>query len=167
MSRGFVKDGDQEEIPFVPPRAYLPPGVPNYVTPAGFEELLAEKQALIHEKEQSQSDNENDHRVSVNFINSKLELLDERIYSARIIKPEEQPQNEIRFGATVELLSADSNQRQTFQLTGVDEADASQGKISFVSPLAKALSNKKVGDKVLFKRAKDEVVYIIEKVSYL
>ena len=47
MSRGFVKEGDQEEIPVLTPRAYLPDGVTNYVTQVGKAELLDEKQALI------------------------------------------------------------------------------------------------------------------------
>lgn len=166
MSRGFVKDGDQEEIPYVPPRAFLPPGVANYVTQRGYDELLAEKQALIHERESLPDDNENDQRVSGNYINSKLMQLEDRIQSARIIKLSEQPHNEVRFGATVKLIAEGTNENQTLQLTGVDEANISKGKISFISPLARALSNKKVGDKVVFKRAKDEVVYLIGDISY-
>ena len=50
MSRGFVKEDDQEEIPIVPPRADLPEGVANYVTQVGMNELLAEKQMLVNEK---------------------------------------------------------------------------------------------------------------------
>ena len=46
MSRGFVKEDDQEEAPFVPPRAALPDGVANYVTPRGLERLLAERMQL-------------------------------------------------------------------------------------------------------------------------
>ena len=50
MSRGFVKGDDQEEVPMVPQRAYLPDGVPNFVTRNGMEQLLAEKEALIRKK---------------------------------------------------------------------------------------------------------------------
>jgi len=50
MSRGFVKEDDQEEVPIVPQRAYLPEGVTNFVTRAGMDQLLAEKEMLIHEK---------------------------------------------------------------------------------------------------------------------
>jgi transcription elongation factor GreB len=50
MSRGFVKEDDQEETPIVPPRADLPEGVVNYVTQGGMDELLNEKQELISEK---------------------------------------------------------------------------------------------------------------------
>ncbi len=51
MSRGFVKEDDQEEVPIVPQRAFLPEGVQNFVTPAGMDLLLTEKKALISEKE--------------------------------------------------------------------------------------------------------------------
>lgn len=50
MSRGFVKEGDQEEVPIVIPRANLPDGVTNYVTPNGFEELKQEHKSLIEEQ---------------------------------------------------------------------------------------------------------------------
>lgn len=166
MSRGFVKEDDQEEVPFVPPRAYLPPGVTNYVTPTGLEELLAEKDALIRERENLENHNENERRVTVNFINAKIKLLDERIYSARVIRLDNQPKSEIRFGATIDLLNTATNEIQRLQITGVDEADISKGKLSFVSPLAKALINKKAGEQIVLKRAKDEVVFQIAGISY-
>ncbi|WP_373399556.1 hypothetical protein V8V91_07585 [Algoriphagus halophilus] len=50
MSRGFVKEEDQEETPLVPPRVELPNGVTNYVTENGLAELLSEKEALLEEK---------------------------------------------------------------------------------------------------------------------
>ena len=43
MSRGFVKEDDQEEVPIVPQRAYLPEGVTNFVTRTGMDQLLAKK----------------------------------------------------------------------------------------------------------------------------
>ena len=57
MSRGFVKEDDQEEIPIVPPRADLPDGVVNYVTQVGMNELLAEKQMMVNEKNNLDSSN--------------------------------------------------------------------------------------------------------------
>ena len=71
MSRGFVKEDDQEEIPMVPPRADLPEGVTNYVTQVGMDELLAEKQGLIDEKDRLDSSNENEKRIASNHINAK------------------------------------------------------------------------------------------------
>lgn len=166
MSRGFVREGDQEEMPYVAPRAFLPQGVTNYVTQKGLDALLAEKEELIQEKEQFENHNENDRRVAVNHINAKLQLLQERINSARVINLSDQPQDEIRFGATIELIFEASAEVQILQITGVDEADISKGKLSFVSPLAKVLSNKRPGDRVSFRRANETVVYVIGKVSY-
>lgn len=167
MSRGFVKEDDQEEVPIVPQRAFLPDGVPNFVTPAGLEQLLAEKKDLILEKETISTANENEKRIAVNFINAKLQLLESRINDARIIDPEKQPTDEVRFGATVTLNIPATGRKQIFQIVGVDEADIAKGKISFLSPLAKAMINKKTGEKITLKRDNGEAVFEVVKITYI
>lgn len=47
MSRGFVKEDDQEEAPIIPPRAALPSGQTNYVTPNGLKELKEEEGSVL------------------------------------------------------------------------------------------------------------------------
>ena len=121
MSRGFVKEDDQEEIPIVPKRAYLPEGVTNFVTPFGMDQLLAEKQVL---------------------------------------------EDEIRFGATITLKTGGSEKIQTFQIVGVDEADISKRKVSFISPIARVLINKKAGDRVILKQAGKDIVFKIIDILY-
>lgn len=166
MSRGFVKEDDQEEIPMVPQRAFLPEGATNFVTPDGMDQLLAEKQMLIKEKDDLSSTSESEKRIALNYINAKLNLLNNRIAEARIVNLKEQPQNEIRFGAQVALKNEANGKTQTFQIVGVDEADISKGKISFISPLARSLINKKTGEKVLLKRAKDDIVFEVLEITY-
>ena len=166
MSRGFVKEDDQEEVPIVPQRAYLPEGVTNFVTPYGMNQLLAEKQMLVNEKNNLNSTNENEKRIALNYINAKLQLLNNRIVEAKIVNLNEQPQNEIRFSATITLKIEASKNIQTFQIVGVDEADISKGKVSFISPIAKVLINKKIGDKVILKQAKKDIVFEIIDISY-
>jgi transcription elongation factor GreB len=166
MSRGFVKEDDQEEIPMVPQRAFLPEGVTNFVTSAGIDQLLAEKQLLVNEKENLVSVNDNEKRIALNFINAKLQLLNNRIAEARIVNLKEQPQNEIRFGASVTLKTQATGNTQTFQIVGVDEASISKGKISFLSPMAKLLINKKVGDKIILKRTEGDSVFEILNIAY-
>jgi transcription elongation factor GreB len=166
MSRGFVKEDDQEEIPLVPPRAYLPQGVTNYVTLSGMNALLSEKKLLIAEKEQVDTASENERRIALNHINAKLQLLNQRIAEAKIIDLSGQPKNEIRFGATVTLKTAASKNNQIFQIVGVDEADISKGKISFLSPIAIALINKKVGEKAILQRPKEDIVFEIINIAY-
>ena len=166
MSRGFVKEDDQEEVPIVPQRAYLPEGVTNFVTPSGMNQLLAEKQMLVNEKNNLNNANENEKRIALNYINAKLQLLNNRIVEARIVNLNEQSQNEIRFGAMITLKIEGSKNIQTFQIVGVDEADISKGKISFISPIARSLINKKIGDKVLLKQAGKDIVFEIIDISY-
>jgi len=166
MSRGFVKEDDQEEIPIVPQRAYLPDGVQNFVTRTGMDQLLAEKQMLVNEKDNLSSTSENEKRIALNYINAKLHLLNNRIAEAKVVNPDEQPQNEIRFGASVTLKTKGSGHIQTFQIVGVDEADISKGKVSFISPLAKVLINKQNGDMVALKRPKEDTVFEIMGIAY-
>ena len=166
MSRGFVKEDDQEEIPIVPQRAFLPEGVAKFVTPAGMNQLLAEQQMLVSEKDNLSSTDENEKRIDLNYINAKLHLLDIRISEAKVVNPNEQPQNEIRFGAFVTLKTEGSGTIQTFQIVGVDEADISKGKISFLSPLARSLINKKAGDKVIIKQPKKDTIFEIVEIGY-
>jgi transcription elongation factor GreB len=166
MSRGFVKEDDQEELPRVPQRAYLPVGVTNFVTQSGMNQLLDEKQKLIMEKDNLTGINENEKRIELNFINAKLQLLNNRIAEAKIVDPGEQPQNEIRFGAAITLKTESSGNIQTFRIVGVDEADISKGKVSFISPLARVLINKKTGEKVILKQAGKEIVFEITDISY-
>jgi transcription elongation factor GreB len=165
MSRGFVKEGDQEEVPMVPRRAFLPEGVPNFVTPAGLEQLLAEREALISEKEELTIANENEKRIAQNLINAKLQLLNSRIADARVLDPKDQPRDEVTFGATITIKNVMSAKTQTFQIVGVDEADIAKGKISFISPLARALLNRKSGQRITIRREREEIVYEIMEIS--
>ena len=65
----------------------------------------------------------------------------------------------VRFGATVTLLREDDT-RQTFRIVGEDESDPSAGSISYVAPLARALTGKSVGDTVTVNEHEFEIVEI-------
>ena len=166
MSRGFVKEDDQEEIPMVPPRADLPEGVANYVTQTGMNELLTEKQMLVNERNNLDSSNEDEKRIALNHINAKLQLLNHRIDTARIVKLNDQAPDEIRFGAVITINTEKNKKIQTLQIVGVDEADISKGKIAFTSPLARVLINKKIGEKAIIKRGQENLVFEILHIAY-
>lgn len=167
MSRGFVKEDDQEEIPMISPRAYLPEGVNNYVTQTGIDKLLAEREKLLEEKESLTTNNENEKRIAINHINARLHLLNARIDTAMVIIPDEQSVDEVMFGATVTINRTGTNSSRSFRIVGVDEADIANGKISFISPIAQALMNKRVGEKVILNQAGREIEFEILKISYL
>ena len=165
MSRGFVKEDDQEEIPFVPPRADLPEGVTNYVTQVGMNELLNEKQSLIDERDNLETTNESDRRIAVNHLNAKLQLLNDRINSAKIVDRSQHESNEVRFGALVTIKIDDTKNPKKYQIVGVDEADIAKGKISFISPVAKILLNKRVGEKAILKIGTNKRVFEILEIA--
>ena len=96
MSRGFVKEGDQEEIPIVTPRAFLPEGVTNYVTSEGLTLLRNEKSDLLKQYEISK----NDHLMR-NYICEKMSLLQERINSAVEVNPSAAAEGVVSFGMYV------------------------------------------------------------------
>ncbi|TDN85904.1 transcription elongation factor GreB [Salegentibacter sp. 24] len=164
MSRGFVKEDDQEEAPMIPPRAALPAGETNYVTPMGLKELKEEEEELIKERADLDKENDTERRRSQAVIDGNLKLLRDRINTARILNPKDQPTDEVRFGALVEL-KQDGN-IQKFQIVGVDEADVKKQKIAFVAPIAKAVTGKKLGEKVDFKLGEETRKLEILKISY-
>ncbi len=165
MSRAFVKEEDQEEAPFISPRAALPPGVTNYVTASGLKDLKLEKAYLEAKKEETyQIEDEKNRRFDINLLKGKLKLLEARISSARLLESSEQPNDVIRFGAQVELKINGAGQK--FQLVGADEADIKAGKIAFFSPIAKVISGKKIGDKINFQLAKDQKIIEIVSIHY-
>ena len=166
MSRGFVKEGDQEETPIIPPRAALPSSETNYVTPNGMLELQREKEQLEKERETLPTVDEQQRRVELAVINGKLDLLNERIISARILDPAEQSKDEVRFGATVTYRISSSPTPQTFQIVGVDEADIAKRKIAFVAPIAVALNGHQVKDVIPFKMGTDTRTIELINISY-
>ena len=166
MSKGFVKEGDQEEIPVLTPRAYLPEGVTNYVTQAGMDELLEEQQMLLNDLNNLDAANENERRIASNHINAKLQLLNDRIMTAKIIDLDKQSPDEIWFGATVTLKTDNGTKLQKYQIVGVDEADVSKGKISFISPIAKILTGMEVGETATLKHVNGNKTFEIIKIVY-
>ena len=165
MSRGFVKEGDQEEVPMLTPRAFLPAGVENFVTSAGLEALKAEREEILRERKQYEGVDNNDARVNNNYLTAKLRQLEERIHSARVLDFDPQRQKEIAFGAIIKFKNLKTNQIASYQIVGVDEANIMQGKISFISPLSKVLMNKKAGETVSFNTPQGEIQMEIISIS--
>ncbi|MBO7073440.1 MAG: GreA/GreB family elongation factor [Bacteroidales bacterium] len=155
MSRGFIKEGDQEEIPMVPPRAYLPKGMPNYVTHEGLETLNKERESLENERVAVSGN-----YIMSNFIDAKMKLLIDRINTAVEVDMTKANKDTVSFGAYVKYNG------RTVRIVGVDEADFSKGLLSFISPVAKALVGKKVGDKFEIKIPKGTEVIEVQGIWY-
>ena len=80
--------------------------------------------------------------------------------SAQLTEPERED-DKVQFGRAVEIEREDGR-RQTFRIVGEDEADPAKGSVSYVSPLARALLGKTLGDVVMINGAEVEIVAVDE-----
>ena len=151
MSRGFVKEEDQEEPVLIPPRAAIPDGVTNYVTMNGMQELKKELKDLENTRANVTAENDTEKRREQSLIDGKINLLMERLNTARLLTSQELSKDEVRFGAHVEIENISNGQIQKFQIVGVDEANIKNKKIAFVAPIARAITGKKVGETADFR----------------
>ncbi|WP_303312210.1 GreA/GreB family elongation factor [Hymenobacter sp. BT730] len=167
MSRAFTKEDDSLEAPIIPPRAALPPGTPNYVTPQGLEQLRAELLALEAERAQAEANRENeaDRTRRLTVLNGRLGALQERIGSAKVVDSRTQPTNEVRFGATITLRTRSGGKpgaERHFTIVGVDEASIAEGKVAFVAPIARAVIGARLGQTVALRLGpKEEEVEVV------
>ncbi|HEA31196.1 MAG TPA: GreA/GreB family elongation factor [Leeuwenhoekiella sp.] len=166
MSRGFVKEDDQEEAPLIPPRAALPDGATNYVTPHGLQQLQEERDQLESEIANLDEEDDRERRRALALLNGKFNLLTDRLNTARVLEPESQNHDEVRFGASVTYTVNGSGKPIEIQLVGVDEADVKKNKIAFTAPIAKALTGKKIGEETVLHLGKEERLLQVKAVTY-
>ncbi|MCR5858849.1 transcription elongation factor GreA [Mesorhizobium sp. J428] len=152
MSRAFTKeDDDTEAIAMIGERPVS--AERNLVTGEGLRQIEAEMGRLRDELSQAEKSQE---RVAVATILRDLRYWTSRRETAELSEPEADSQV-VRFGMTV-VLEGEDGKRRTWRIVGEDEADAAQGTISHVSPMARALFGKRVGDVVTVAGKEWEVV---------
>jgi transcription elongation GreA/GreB family factor len=153
MSKAFTKEPETGDVyDDLPDRPVSPH---NLVTPKGLEMIEAELARLHLEHAAAQEAND---RALLAKTNRDLRYWTSRRATAQVMAP---PKNakEVHFGSTVTILREDGR-RQTYRLVGEDEADPSQGTLSYVSPVAQALIGKQVGDVAEAGTAEAEIVDI-------
>jgi transcription elongation GreA/GreB family factor len=163
MSRAFVKEPDSppDDVLERPQSEH-----PNYITPEGLEQLRARLRAL-EQKRDALGDVTDDPRRQQQLaeLERDLHYFQGRIDRAVVVDPASQPPDEVLFGATVEVLDQEG-QSQRFAIVGEDEADAAAGKVSWVSPLAKAMLGARVGDTVTWQRPAGNLELEITAIRY-
>ncbi len=100
------------------------------------------------------------------MIEARIGDLQGKIAGSEVINPAEIKADKIVFGATVQLLDLESDDKVTYQIVGVDEADVKQGKISIMSPIARSLIGKKQKDIITVHSPKGEHEYEILNFEY-
>lgn len=95
------------------------------------------------------------------MIEGRIAEIQGKIAGAEIINPAEIKSDRVVFGAYVTVVDEENEEKSTYQIVGVDEADVKKGMISILSPLARALIGKKVGDSVVVQSPKGDKDYEI------
>jgi transcription elongation GreA/GreB family factor len=153
MSRALVRESDSD-TGVLPERAVSPH--PNLVTPRG----LAAIEAQLRELEmQRQAAREGDDAPLRARIERDLRYWSARRASARVVEPAVAVPDRVRFGMRVTLRLSSAGTR-IFRLVGEDEADAAQGLLSWVAPLAQSLLGREAGETVPFQGGEAEIVSI-------
>ena len=167
MSRAFVKEQDGDV-----PEERLPDRQisdhPNYVTPAGLRQLeqrVGELEERRLELLAAAQDEGSLAAEQLAYVDRDLRYITKRLDTAIVVKPSGQPRRMVKFGAAVTVVEPDGSSR-TFTIVGEDEADLTAGKISYVSPLAEALLDARVGASVRWRRPKGDRDLTIEAIDY-
>jgi transcription elongation GreA/GreB family factor len=164
MSRAFVKEQEAETPDELPERPQSPH--PNLVTPAGLEALsrhLAELKA--QHRDLAAGGDELMDKESLRLVDRDIRYFQARLDSAQLIDLAAQPRDEVAFGALV-AVEDENGEKRRFQIVGEDEADAAAGKVSWVSPLARALMGARVGDSVTWERPTGSLELEILSIAY-
>lgn len=101
------------------------------------------------------------------LIEGRIGEIQAKIAMAEVIDIKSIKSDKIVFGATVSIVDVDTNEESTYQIVGLDEADVKLGKISIMSPLARALIGKKQGDSVIVQSPKGDKEYEVQSFKFV
>jgi transcription elongation factor GreB len=165
MSKAFTRESDEaDDAPLRLPGIELPAGVKNYMTPEGAARLRGEVLHLTGVTRPAAAAS-SDARA-LREVDQRLAFLGRRLDLLEVIDPRTQPDDEVRFGATVAVRDEHGAERR-YRIVGVDEADPPHGAVSWRSPLAAALLGAHVGDTVTFRSPRGDEELEVVALSYV
>ena len=167
MNKAFTRetdgDDDDDDAPEAAPS--LPQGTRNYITPGGYARIKTELDELLRSErphivevvhwaalngDRSENGDYIYGKRRLREIDRRIRFLTRRLDLAEVVDPERREgADQVFFGATV-TIGDEQGEEQIYQIVGVDETDFSRGRISWVSPLARALLKSRAGDRVRF-----------------
>ena len=169
MSKAFTREeNDGPDIPDLPPlTSTLAPGAKNYITAAGAQKLRDELRQLVEIARPglARSSDDPEAKRQLAKLDHRIMQLEESLQSAEVVTPTNGPADVVRFGATVTVRESDGNEA-SYRIVGVDEMDIDRGWVSWVSPIAKALLNRKRGERIRFKFPSGEETLEILDIRY-
>ncbi|MAR58979.1 MAG: transcription elongation factor GreA [Porticoccaceae bacterium] len=106
-------------------------------------------------------------REQQSFAEGRIQDIEGKLSNAQVIDISNMPQGDrVIFGSLVTIINMDTEQSTTYRIVGDDEADVKAGKVSYQSPIARALISKEIGDVVVVKAPGGDVEYEIDDVVY-
>ena len=182
MNKAFVKDNDSTDDDDggagLPP---LPVGSKNYITPQGHERLKVELLHLLDVErpatvsivswaasngDRSENGDYLYGKKRLREIDRRIRFLTKRLDIAEVVDPSLQPnRDQVFFGATVTFINKAGNEH-TVTIVGIDEMDPLAGKISWIAPVARAITKAREGDVVRLMTPGGEDELEIIEVSY-
>ena len=105
-------------------------------------------------------------RERQSFIEGRVAELEDKISRAEVIDVSKLSGKQIKFGATITVVDEDTDEKNSYQIVGPDEADIREKRLSITSPLARAVIGKKVGDTVEVTTPNGSKSYEIVKVAF-
>lgn len=164
MSRAFIKEDNEDLLGEELPERPVSPE-PNYVTASGIEQLRARVEALQAEHAQLKQAEEAFDRPRLIQIERDLRYFQARLEGAIVVDIAAQPRDEVHFGASVKTQDEEGN-THIFTIVGDDEADVAVGRVSWQSPLAKALMGARAGDTVTWNRPAGSTTLEVLEIRY-
>ncbi|MGA3304614.1 MAG: transcription elongation factor GreB [Stellaceae bacterium] len=185
MSKAFTREGDEapDEVDAATAESgpALPAGTKNYITPEGFKKLQDELKHLVKDErpkvvetvawaagngDRSENGDYIYGKKRLREIDGRIRFLGKRLEIAEVVNPAAQKnRDQVFFGATV-TYALGGGARHTVTIVGVDEADADQGKVSWISPIAKALLKARAGDTVELRNPRGAESVAVVAIAY-
>jgi transcription elongation factor GreB len=169
MSKAFTRESDDAPAPPSRPALVspLPPGAKNYLTAEGARRLQAELEQLETSALPPTATLKDDSTTlhATQQLRQRRQYLQQSLATAVIVAPPTQPWEQVRFGATVATRNQ-TGEPTTYRIVGVDETDADRNWVSWLSPIACALLNARLGQTVRFKLPTGEAALEILQITY-
>jgi len=169
MSKAFTRESDdlpeRPRLPRLP--SLLPPGVKNYLTPVGARRLQEELRRLVEVEwpQAAAAPAGSDPRQQLEALDQRIRHLQQCLHGAEIVQPPAPPWDQVRFGAAVTVRDGRGSESR-YHIVGVGETDVERDRVSWLSPIAKALLNAGLGQRVRFKFPSGEALLEIVNISY-
>jgi transcription elongation factor GreB len=177
MSKAFTRESDVPEEEDLEVEPQMPGGAKNYITPAGHARLKSALKALVEVErpelirtvswaaangDRSENADYLYGKKRLREIERRIRFLMKRLEAAEVVDPRDQDQERVYFGATVRY--ADSGGAEhTVSIVGTDEVDPAHGRVSWVSPVARALIRSREGETVTLQTpAGEEQLEVLE-----